>query len=67
MPAPLTEKFEVRNRWTGDVQFTAEITVTPDMRPGVKLGRAVKWACKNGANLRDCDLSAYRGDSNWPA
>ena len=56
MPAPLTEKFEVRNRWTGDVQFTAEITVTPDMLPGVKLGLAVKWARKNGADLRDTNL-----------
>ena len=33
-----TEKFEVRNRWSGDVQFTAAIEVTPDMAPRIKLG-----------------------------
>src|SRR3546814_15978825 len=58
------EKFEVRNRWTNRVQFTAEISVTPDMLPSIKLGLAVRWASKNGddlsdAYLRDDDL---RGD-----
>ena len=56
------EKFEVRNRWTGAVQFAAEISVTPDMLLSVKLGLAVKWARKNGADLsgaylRGADLS----------
>ena len=51
------EKYEVRNRWTGDVQFTAEIAVTPDMPPSVKLGLAVKWARKNDADLRGANLS----------
>ena len=51
------EKYEVRNRWTGAVQFTAEIIVTPDMLPSVKLGLAVKWARKNGADLSGADLS----------
>jgi hypothetical protein len=50
------EKFEVRNRWTGNVQFTAEIEVTPDMTHRVKLGLAVRWARKSGAYLRDADL-----------
>jgi uncharacterized protein YjbI with pentapeptide repeats len=50
------EKFEVRNRWTGKVQFTAEIETTPLMTPRVKLGLAVKWAYKSGADLRDADL-----------
>jgi len=56
------EKFEVRNRWTNAVQFTAEIEVKPDMLPRVKLGLAVRWAKRSdavlrGAYLRDADLS----------
>ena len=69
------EKFEVRNRWTNAVQFTAEIEVTPDMTTRFKLGLAVKWAKKNGAYLRGADLSgaylsgadlsgAYLSDAN---
>jgi hypothetical protein len=49
-------KYEVRNRWNGNVQFTAEIEVTPDMSPRVELGLAVKWGRRNGAVLRDADL-----------
>ena len=51
------EKFDVLNRYTGKVQFTAEITTTPDMLPRVKLGLAIQWGIKNGANLRGADLS----------
>jgi len=51
------EKFDVRNRWTNAVQFTAEIEVTPDMTSRVKLGLAIKWAAKSGANLSGADLS----------
>ena len=53
----MIEKFEVKNRWTGDVQFVAEISVTPDMAPSIKLGLAVRWGKKNGADLRGADLS----------
>jgi len=60
-----TEKFEVRNRWSGDVQFTAAIKVTPDMGPRVKLGLAVKWAQKSGADLRGAYLGgAYLSGAN---
>ena len=57
-----TEKFGVRNRWIGAVQFTAEIVAPADMLPSVKLGLAVRWAHKNdadlsGAYLRGADLS----------
>ena len=57
-----TEQFPVRNRWTGEAQFTAEISATSDMLTSVKLGLAVKWAVKNkavlqGANLSLADLS----------
>jgi hypothetical protein len=51
-----TEKFEVRNRWTNAVQFTAEISVTPDMLPSVKLGLAVRWGKSNDADLSGADL-----------
>ena len=50
------EKFEVRNRWTNRVQFTAEITCTPDATIGVKIGLAVRWARDNDAVLRDAVL-----------
>ena len=51
-----TEKFEVKNRWTGEVQFTAEIECAPTEIPHVKLGFAVRWAFKNKADLRGADL-----------
>ena len=54
--ATALEKFEVRNRWTGRVQFTAEISVTPEMTPRIKLGLAVRWGYRNGADLRGADL-----------
>lgn len=50
------EKFEVRNRWTKAVQFTAEISVTADMSPSIKLGLAVAWARKFDADLRGANL-----------
>jgi uncharacterized protein YjbI with pentapeptide repeats len=57
-----TEQFAISNRWTGRVQFTAEITCAPDATVGVKIGLAVRWAHRNGAVLRgavlrDADLS----------
>lgn len=56
------EKYEVRNHRTNAVQFTAEISITPDMLSSVKLGLAVKWGRDNdadlvGANLSGADLS----------
>ena len=53
----VTEKFEVRNRWTNRIQFTAEIKCNPDASIGVKLGLAVRWGYRSGAVLRDADLS----------
>ena len=52
-----TENFDVRNRWTNAVQFTADITCAPDTRVSVKLGLAVKWGVANKADLRGADLS----------
>jgi hypothetical protein len=51
-----TEKFEVRNRWTNRVQFTAKITCATDATIGIKVGLAVRWARSNGADLSDADL-----------
>jgi len=53
----VTEKFEVRNRWTNRIQFTAEIKCNPDASIGVKLGLAVRWGYRSGAVLSGADLS----------
>lgn len=50
-------KFDVLNRFSGKVQFTAEIDCAPDASASVKLGLAIKWAIKSGANLSGADLS----------
>ena len=55
--AQQTESVEIRNRWTNKVQFVAEITCAPDATIGVKIGLAVRWGYKSGADLRDADLS----------
>lgn len=50
-------KFDVLNRFSGAVQFTAEIECGPDAAPSLKLGLAVKWAIKAGANLAGANLT----------
>lgn len=75
MTTSTIEKFEVRNRWTNAVQFTAEISVTPDMTPSIKLGLAIELAVKARADLTDANLTgaylvgadltgAYLADAN---
>jgi hypothetical protein len=51
-------KFEITNRLTGAVQFTAEIECDESTNHSVKVGLAVRWAIKSGAylNLRGADL-----------
>ena len=49
--------FEVRNRWTLEVQFTAQIACRADAHASVKLGLAARWAAANGAYLRSANLS----------
>jgi uncharacterized protein YjbI with pentapeptide repeats len=44
-------KFNVTNRFSGAVQFTAEIDCGDDAAPSIKLGLAIKWAVKSGAYL----------------
>jgi Pentapeptide repeats (8 copies) len=51
------EQFNIKDRWTGAVMFTAEISTTPDMLPSIKLGLAVKWAVKEKKNLTDANLT----------
>ena len=51
-----TEQFEVKNRYTGEDQFTAKITTALDMLQSVKLGLAVRLAQQSDANLRDANL-----------
>ena len=50
-------KFEIKNRYTGEVQFTAEINCSEDAGYGIKLGLAVKAAIKSKANLRSANLA----------
>ena len=50
-------KFEITNRFTGKVQVTAEIDCSDSESYSVKLGLAVKWAIKAGADLARADLA----------
>ncbi len=57
-------KFEVKNRSTGSVQFTAEIQCDETESYPVKLGLAIKWGFANSADLRGADLrDAYLRDA----
>jgi uncharacterized protein YjbI with pentapeptide repeats len=63
-------KFEVKSRFAGAVQFTADINCDESESYSVKLGLAVRWAFKTGADLRGADLrganlgSAYLRGAN---
>ena len=50
-------KFNVLNRWSGSVQFTAEIDCEEGASLRVKAGLALQWAYKSDAVLRGADLS----------
>jgi len=52
-----TTPFDVLSRWTSEVQFTAQIECEADALPSIKIGLAVKWAVKSGADLSGADLS----------
>jgi uncharacterized protein YjbI with pentapeptide repeats len=61
-------KFDVLNRFSGAVQFTAEIDCEENEPNSIKLGLAVRWAIKTkadfrGANLRGANLRGadFRG------
>mgnify|MGYP003633712870 FL=1 len=60
-------KFDVLNRFSGAVQFTAEIEAGDGDASSLKLGLAVKWAVKNGASLNGANLNRadlYRANLN---
>ena len=48
-------EFNVYNRFTGEVQFTAEIE-WDGVDKNIALGLAVKWAINNSVDLRGADL-----------
>jgi hypothetical protein len=50
-------KQEIRDRWSGEIKFTAEIEANPTMPLGVRIGLAVKWAIKTGADLTGANLT----------
>ena len=50
-------KYAIRNRWSGNVQFEAEIECTPDTSDGIKLGLAVRVAVEVVANLAGANLA----------
>ena len=50
-------KFSIFNRFSGSLQFTAEIDCSADVPNSCKVGLAVKWAIKSRANLYGADLS----------
>ena len=50
-------KYGIKNRFTGAVQFIAEIDCTEDAPTSIKVGLSVKWAIKADANLADADLA----------
>src|ERR1700719_3691861 len=58
-------QFQVKNRFNGAVQFTAEIECDDDDAMSIKLGMSVKWAIKSGAYLGGAYLrAAYLGGAD---
>ena len=57
-------KYDIHNRWTGNVIVTAEIDCDESASASVKLGLAVRWAVKVRADLTDANLArAYLADA----
>lgn len=50
-------KFGVPSRFSSEVKFTAEIECDEGDSNSIKLGPAIKWGLKNGADLRGADFS----------
>ena len=49
-------KFEIKNRFSREVQFTAEIEANDEASESTKKGLAVLWVLKAMANLRGANL-----------
>ena len=56
-------KFEILNRFTGSVQFTAEIDCSEDAPTSIKIGLAVKFGLESEADLCEADLCG--ADLRW--
>ena len=50
-------KFDVLNRWSGNVQFSAEIECPENTATSIRLGLAVRWAVKTRADLTGAVLT----------
>ena len=50
-------KFDILNRFSGAIQFTAEIDCSDDTPLSTKLWRAVKWGVTNKSDLAGADLA----------
>jgi len=48
--------FEIKNRFTGNVQFVAKISCEESTHYSIKVGLAVEWAIENKIDLRDANL-----------
>ena len=61
-------KFEIKNRFTGAVQFAAEIKCDGDASTSIKLGLAVRSAILHGADLGGANLCGAKSDVKtvWP-
>jgi uncharacterized protein YjbI with pentapeptide repeats len=55
-------KYDILNRWTGKVQFTADIDCPESAVHSVKVGLAVLWAFKTGASLDGARLDGANLD-----
>lgn len=54
-------KFEIKDRWTGEVQFSTELPAEMTEKGyGLQLGFAVKKAVEAGANLADAYLTGAK-------
>ena len=51
-------QFEIKNRWSGAVQFTAEIECADNTPYSMRVGLAVRWALVNKISLSSADLSS---------
>ena len=58
-------KFDILNRFSGNVQFTAEIECAPDAPTSIKIGLSVRWAVKHGARLVGARLDGARLGDQW--
>src|SRR5690348_13518891 len=54
----VTMKFEIKNRWSGEVMFVTELEASLEaLSVSVQLGAAIKKAVSTGAALRGADLT----------